>query len=87
MHLRLAFFATALALWSLKGAAFAQEKGTLQPVALPPLAHPESGPDDRVLFARLPCRRAGAPCQRPGVAGDAAVAQPQLGSSRFDCFS
>jgi penicillin-insensitive murein DD-endopeptidase len=42
MHLRLAFLASALALWSLAGVAFAQEKGTLEPVQLPPLAHPEN---------------------------------------------
>jgi penicillin-insensitive murein DD-endopeptidase len=42
MHLRLAFFASALVLLSLTAACFAQDKGTLEPVALPPLAHPES---------------------------------------------
>src|SRR5262249_23069378 len=42
MHPRLAFLASALALWSLAGAAFAQDKGTLEPVRLPPLAHPEN---------------------------------------------
>jgi penicillin-insensitive murein DD-endopeptidase len=42
MHLRLAFLPAAVALWSLAGAAFAQEKGTLEPVRLPPLAHPEN---------------------------------------------
>jgi penicillin-insensitive murein DD-endopeptidase len=42
MHLHLAFLPAAVALWSLAGAAFAQEKGTLEPVRLPPLAHPEN---------------------------------------------
>ena len=42
MNLRLALFASALALWGIAGAGFAQEKGTLEPVRLPPLAHPEN---------------------------------------------
>ena len=42
MRLRLASPGTALFALSLAGAAFAQEKGTLEPVLLPPLAHPDS---------------------------------------------
>src|SRR5262249_46205020 len=42
MNLRLVLFASALALWGIAGAGFAQEKGTLEPVRLPPLAHPEN---------------------------------------------
>ncbi len=42
MHPRLAFLPAALAIWSLAGDVIAQEKGTLEPVVLPPLAHPEN---------------------------------------------
>ncbi len=42
MHPRLAFLPAALAIWSLAGDVIAQEKGMLEPVVLPPLAHPEN---------------------------------------------
>ena len=44
----------------------------------------DGGALDRLLHPRLPRRRRGAADQRPDLAGDAAVAQPQLGPSRAD---
>ena len=44
-----------------------------------PVAERSGDAQHRVLFARLPCRRHRAAGQRAGLAGDAAVAQPQLG--------
>ena len=52
-HLRLALLGCGLALWTLPGAVFAQEKGALEPVRLPPLTHPaDPSTPAKQLFGR-----------------------------------
>ena len=85
-------------------AVLAQDKGTVDPKPLPPLANPNdpklgakelfarkllparnADAGDRLLFQRLHRGRRGAmPDQWRHLAGDAAVAQSQLGTSRSD---
>ena len=91
---------TAALLSATASLALAQDKGTVNPKPLPPLANPDdpknpakelfgrkaerrqhAGALDRLLHPRLSRRRRRAADQRQDLAGDAAVAQPQLGAS------